>query len=90
MVFCYNGETINKANCSDEEAYEEWTAELSAYGEDAFAILEAYDELTEEQQAQIPGEAVARQMAWAELADMIKDGQWSSEQIKEIHLPVLP
>lgn len=58
----------------DEAAYEEWTAELSVYGEEAFTILEAYDELTEEQQAQIPGEAVAKLMAWAELAEMITGG----------------
>ena len=59
----------------DEAAYEEWTAELSVYGEEAFTILEAYDELTEEQQAQIPGEAVAKLMAWVELADMITGGR---------------
>ena len=59
----------------DEEAYEEWMAELSMYGEEAFAILEAYEELTKEQQAQIPGEAVAKMMAWAELAKMITGGQ---------------
>lgn len=58
-----------------EEAYEEWTAELSVYGEEAFAILEAYEELTEEQQAQIPEEAIAKLMAWVELADMITGGQ---------------
>lgn len=58
----------------DEEAYDEWTAELSVYGEEAFTILEAYEELTEEQQAQIPGEAVAKLMAWAELADMFAGG----------------
>lgn len=58
----------------DEEAYEEWTAELSVYGEEAFAILEAYEDLTEEQQAQIPGEAAAKLMAWVELVDMITGG----------------
>lgn len=59
----------------DEAAYEEWMAELSMYGEEAFAILEAYEELTKEQQAQIPGEVVAKMMAWAELAKMITGGQ---------------
>lgn len=62
-------------DAEDEEAYEEWAAELSMYGEEAFAILEAYEELTEEQQAQIPEEAVAKLMAWVELADMITGGQ---------------
>lgn len=61
-------------DAEDEEAYEEWTAELSMYGEEAFAILEAYEELTEEQQAQIPEEAAAKLMAWAELAEMITGG----------------
>ncbi len=59
----------------DEEGYEIWMAELSRYGEEAFAILEAYEELTKEQQAQIPEEAVAKLMAWAELAEMIAGGQ---------------
>lgn len=59
----------------DEEAYEEWTAELSMYGEEAFAILEAYEELTEEQQAQIPEEAVAKLMAWVELAEVVTGEQ---------------
>lgn len=58
----------------DEETYEEWMAELSMYGEEAFAILEAYEELTEEQQAQIPEEAVIKLTAWVELADMITGG----------------
>jgi len=59
----------------DEEAYEEWAAALSMYGEEAFAILEAYEELTEEQQTQIPVEAVAKLIAWAELAEVITGGQ---------------
>lgn len=61
-------------DAEDEEAYEEWTAALSVYGEEAFAILEAYEDLTEEQQAQIPEEAVAKLMAWVELAEMITGG----------------
>lgn len=59
----------------DAEAYEEWAAALCMYGEEAFAILEAYEELTKEQQAKIPGEAVAKLMAWAELAEVITGGQ---------------
>lgn len=62
-------------DAEDEEAYEEWTAELSVYGEEAFAILEAYEELTEEQQAQIPEEAAAKLMAWVELVEMFTGGQ---------------
>lgn len=61
-------------DAEDEEAYEEWAAALSVYGEEAFAILEAYEDLTEEQQVQIPGEAVAKLMAWVELVDMITGG----------------
>ena len=75
----------------DEEAYEEWTAELSVYGEEAFAILEAYEDLTEEQQAQIPEEAVAKLMAWAELAEMIAGGAetYASSKCGEVDWEVI-
>lgn len=66
---------VKEPDEEDEEAYEEWTVDLSMYGEEAFAILEAYEELTEEQQEQIPGEAVAKLMAWAELVEVITGGQ---------------
>ncbi|MBD5522447.1 MAG: leucine-rich repeat protein [Lachnospiraceae bacterium] len=54
-----------------EEAYEEWMEGLSAYAEEALAIWEAYEALTQEQQAQIPEEALHKLTAWMEIAEQV-------------------
>lgn len=55
----------------DEAAYEEWLAGLYAYAEEAFAIQEVIEELSEEAQAAIPEEALAKLAAWVELAQTL-------------------
>lgn len=51
-----------------EEAYTEWMAGLYDYAEEALAIQEAVEELSEEEQAKIPEETLAKLAAWAEAA----------------------
>lgn len=52
----------------DGEAYAEWEEKLYEYVEEALAIREEYELLTEEQQAQIPEAELARLTAWMEFA----------------------
>lgn len=42
-----------------------------AYAEEALAIWEEYETLTQEQQAQIPEELLAKLTAWVELAEQV-------------------
>lgn len=56
---------------ADEAAYEEWLAGLYAYAEEALAIQEAIEELSEEAQAAIPEETLAKLAAWVELAQTV-------------------
>ncbi|MBD5444578.1 MAG: hypothetical protein HDR29_03400 [Lachnospiraceae bacterium] len=60
-------------NDAYEEAYEEWMEGLSAYVEEALAIWEAYEALTQEQQAQIPEEALDKLTAWVKIADQVAE-----------------
>lgn len=57
----------------DEDDYEEactlWMAKLYEYAEEALAIMEEYETLTEEQQAFISGEELAKLTAWTEIAE---------------------
>ena len=52
-----------------EEAYEEWMKGLMAYAEEALAIWEEYEALTEGQQAQISEEILDKLTAWMEIAE---------------------
>ena len=56
-----------------EEAYTEWMAGLYDYTEEALAIQEAVEELSEEEQAEIPEEALAKLAAWAEAAQTAEE-----------------
>lgn len=69
----------------DEDAYEEWEEKLYAYAEEALAIWEAYELLTEEQQAQMPEEALAKLTAWVELAGMMTGHTVTMVGANEIH-----
>lgn len=53
---------------ADEGDYEKWLAELYAYAEEALAIQEAIEELSEEERAGIPEEALAKLAAWTAAA----------------------
>ncbi len=57
----------------DEDDYEEactlWMEKLYEYAEEALAIMEEYETLTEEQQAFISGEELAKLTAWTEIAE---------------------
>ncbi len=55
----------------EEEVYAEWMEGLYQYAGEALDIQEAYEALTEEQQAQIPEEAFAKLTAWVEIAEQI-------------------
>lgn len=70
---------------ADEDAYEEWLAELYAYAEEALAIQEAIEELSEEEQAQIPEEALAKLAAWAEIAQTAGESAQVMAAYKEMH-----
>ena len=52
----------------DEDAYTEWEEKLHEYAKEVPAIWEEYEALTEEQQAQISEEELAKLTAWVELA----------------------
>lgn len=57
----------------EEDEYEVWMDELSAYAEEALAIWEAYETLTAAQQARIPAEALQKLTAWVELAEQLAE-----------------
>lgn len=57
----------------DEDAYAEWEEKLYEYAEEALAIWEEYEALTEEQHAQIPEEELAKLEAWVEIAEQFSD-----------------
>lgn len=57
----------------DEDACAEWEEKLYKYAEEALAIWEEYEALTEEQQAQISEEELAKLTAWVEIAEMLSD-----------------
>lgn len=57
----------------DGEAYAEWEEKLYEYTEEALAIWKEYENLTEEQQAQIPEEELAKLTAWVEIAETLSD-----------------
>ncbi len=52
----------------DEEGYAAWEEKLYAYAEEALAIWEEYETLTEEQQARFSEEALGRLKVWVEIA----------------------
>lgn len=56
-----------------EDAYAEWEEKLHEYAEEALAIWEEYEALTEEQQAQITEEELAKLTAWVEVAETLSD-----------------
>ena len=56
-----------------EEAYKEWMEGLLAYAEEALAIWEAYKALTQEQQALIPEELLAKLTAWVKIAETLSE-----------------
>lgn len=53
------------------EDYEEWMEKLYDYAEEALVIQEEIEELTEEEQALIPQEALEKLAAWAEIAEQV-------------------
>ena len=53
---------------ADAQSYAQWEEKLYEYAEEALAVWEEYEALTEEQQAQIPEEERTRLAAWVELA----------------------
>lgn len=54
----------------DEDAYAAWEEKLYEYAEEALSIMEEYETLTEEQQALISEEALAKLTAWTEIAEI--------------------
>lgn len=70
---------------ADEDAYEQWLAELYAYAEEALAIQEEIEELSEEEQAQIPEEALAKLAAWMEIAQTAGESAQVMAAYKEMH-----
>ncbi len=52
----------------DEEGYAAWEEKLYAYAEEALAIWEEYETLTEEQQARFSEEALEKLKVWMEIA----------------------
>jgi|GEM_PF-1377538 len=52
----------------DEEGYAAWEEKLYAYAEEALAIWEEYETLTEEQQARFSEEALGKLKVWVEIA----------------------
>ena len=57
----------------DEDAYAEWEGKLHEYAEETLAIWEEYESLTEEQQAQMSEEELAKLEAWMEIAETLSD-----------------
>lgn len=64
----------DEPDVDEEDEYEAWMDEISAYVEEALAIREAYEALTAEQQARIPQEALDKLTAWVELAEQLAEG----------------
>lgn len=58
---------------ADEEAYAEWEEKLYEYAEEALAIWEEYEGLTEEQQVQISETELAKLVAWVELTEQLSE-----------------
>ncbi len=54
-----------------EEAYAEWMEGLYQYAGEALDIQEAYEALTEKQQAQISEEALTKLAAWAKITEQV-------------------
>ena len=54
----------------DEDAYAAWEEKLYEYAKEALSIMEEYETLTEEQQAFISEEALAKLTAWTEIAEI--------------------
>ena len=54
----------------DEDAYAAWEEKLYECAEEALSIMEEYETLTEEQQAFISGEELAKLTAWTEIAEI--------------------
>ncbi len=54
----------------DEDAYAAWEEKLYEYAEEALSIMEEYETLTEEQQAFISEEELAKLTAWTEIAEI--------------------
>ena len=52
----------------DEDTYADWEEKLYKYAEEALAIWEEYETLTEEEQAQMPEEELAKLTVWVEIA----------------------
>lgn len=52
----------------DEEGYAAWEEKLYAYAEEALAIWEEYETLTEQQQARFSEEALGKLKVWVEIA----------------------
>ena len=63
----------------DEDAYTEWEEKLHEYAEEALAIWEEYEALTEEQQVQILEDELAKLEAWMEIAETLTE----SSQVME-------
>ena len=57
----------------DEDAYAGWEEKLYAYAEEVLAIWDEYESLTEEQQAQISEEELAKLTAWVEFAKTLAE-----------------
>lgn len=57
----------------DEVAYAEWEEKLYEYAEEAFAIMQEYEALTEEQQVIVSEEALAKLTAWVEIAEQLSE-----------------
>ena len=57
----------------DEDAYAEWEEKLYEYAEEALIIWEEYETLTEEQQAQISEEELAKLTAWVEVSETLSE-----------------
>ena len=57
----------------DEEAYVQWEEKLYEYAQEALAIWEEYEALTEEQQAQIVEEELAKLTAWVEIEEALSE-----------------
>ncbi len=63
----------SEPDMEDEDAYTEWEEKLYEYVEEALAIWEDYEALTEEQQEQMPEEELAKLTAWVEIAETLSD-----------------
>ena len=57
----------------DAKGYTQWEERLYEYAEEALAIWEEYETLTEEQQAQIPEEELTKLTEWVEFAEQLSE-----------------